>query len=327
MKKLMRIGLLLLTATFALPFHYAAAQQNESQMAIGTGGTGGVWYPLGGAIANILTKTLPNLTVTAEVTGGSVDNIKLISTGQSKLGFSMTDAAWDARQGQGKFKEKVNLRTLAVFYPQKNHVVTLEGSGIEKMSDLRGKRVSVGSPGSGSEIIALRVLEAYGINPDKDIIKQRLGVAEAVNAIKDRKIDAFIHNAATPIPAVVDLGATPNIKMKLIDHADAVTAMNKKYGPLYSKGVIAQKTYPGQTRDSATVDVWAVLVTDDKMSDQSAYNIVKTLFDKKPELMMAARDTEYMTYENQFGGASPIPFHPGALKYFAEKGFKPKSKP
>jgi TRAP transporter TAXI family solute receptor len=318
----MGTGLLLFVVAFT--FNHVAAQQNETRLSIGTGGTGGVWYPLGGAMANILTKTLPNLAVTAEVTGGSVDNIKLISTGQSKLGFSMTDAAWDAHQGQGKFKEKVTLRTLAVFYPQKNHVVTLEGSGIEKMSDLKGKRVSVGSPGSGSEIIALRVLEAYGINPDKDIIKERLGVAEAVNAIKDRKIDAFIHNAAIPIPAIVDLGASPGIRIRLIDHADAVAAMNKKYGPLYSKGTLAQKTYPGQTRDSATVDVWAVLLTDDKMSEQSAYNIVKTLFDKKPDLLLVARDTAYMTYENQFGGASPIPFHPGALKYFAEKGFKPR---
>jgi uncharacterized protein len=236
----------------------------------------------------------------------------------------MTDAAWDAHQGQGKFKDKVTLRTLAVFYPQKNHVVTLEGNGIDRMSDLKGKRVSVGSPGSGSEIIALRVLEAYGINPDKDIIKQRLGVAEAVNALKDRKIDAFIHNAAIPIPAVTDLGASPGIKMKLIDHGDAVAAMNKKYGPLYSKGTLPQKTYPGQNRDAATVDVWAVLLTDDKLSEQGAYNIVKTLFEKKSDLMLVAKDTAHMTYENQFEGASPIPFHPGALKYFAEKGFKPR---
>ena len=320
MNKFMRAGLL----SFALACGPALAQQGEMRLSIGTGGTGGVWYPLGGAMANILTKTVPNLNVTAEVTGGSVDNIKLISTGQSKLGFSMSDAAWDAHRGQGKFKEKITLRTLAVFYPQKNHVVTLEGSGIEKMADLRGKRVSVGSPGSGSEIIALRVLDAYGINPDKDIVKQRLGVSEAVNALKDRKIDAFIHNAAIPIPAVVDLGATPNIRIKLIDHSDAVTAMNKKYGPLYSKGSLPLKTYPGQARDASTVDVWAVLLTDDKLSDQSAYTIVKTLFDKKSDLMMVAKDTSHMTFENQFGGASPIPFHPGALKFFAEKGFKPQ---
>jgi TRAP transporter TAXI family solute receptor len=160
-----------------------AYAQTAVRMSIGTGGTGGVWYPLGGAMANVLTKSVPGFQVTAEVTGGSVDNITLIRTGESALGFSMVDAAWDAYRGQGKFKQKVELRTLAVFYPQKNHVVTLEGNGIEKMADLRGKRVSVGSPGSGSEIIALRLLEAYGINPDKDIIKQRLGVAEAVNAL------------------------------------------------------------------------------------------------------------------------------------------------
>jgi len=302
-----------------------AHAQTPIRMSIGTGGTGGVWYPLGGAMANVLTKSVPGFQVTAEVTGGSVDNITLIRTGESALGFSMVDAAWDAYRGQGKFKQKVELRTLAVFYPQKNHVVTLEGNGIEKMADLKGKRVSVGSPGSGSEIIALRLLEAYGINPDKDIIKQRLGVAEAVNALKDRKIDAFIHNAAVPIPAVTDLAATPGIRMKLIDHADAADAMNKKYGPLYSKGTLAAKTYPNQTQNNATVDVWAVLLADTKMSDKVAYDTVKTLFEKKPELVMVARDAEQMTLENQFIGATPIPFHPGALKYFAEKGYKPKS--
>jgi TRAP transporter TAXI family solute receptor len=275
-------------------------------------------------MANILTKTVPGMQVTAEVTGGSVDNITLIRTGKAELGFSMVDAAWDAYRGQGKFKEKVELRTLAVFYPQKNHVVTLEGNGIEKMADLRGKRVSVGSPGSGSEIIALRVLEAYGINADKDILKQRLGVSEAVNALKDRKIDAFIHNAAIPIPAVTDLGATPNVRIKLIDHADVVAALNKKYGPLYSAGTLPAKTYPGQARDATTVDVWAVLLTGDKTSDKVAYDTVKTLFDKKPDLLLVARDAEYMTFENQFSGNTPIPFHPGALKFFAEKGWKPR---
>jgi uncharacterized protein len=302
----------------------AAGAAHAQNLSIGTGGTGGVWYPLGGAMANILTKTVPGMQVTAEVTGGSVDNISLIRTGQSALGFSMVDAAWDAYRGQGKFKEKVELRTLAVFYPQKNHVVTLEGNGIEKMADLRGKRVSIGSPGSGSEIIARRVLEAYGIDPDKGIVRQRLGVAEAVNALKDRKIDAFIHNAAIPIPAVIDLAVSPGMKIKLIDHADAVAAMNKKFGPLYSAGTLPANTYPGQRGDAKTVDVWAVLVTHSKTSDKVAYDTVKTLFEKKADLVIVARDAEHMTLENQFGGNTPIPFHPGALKFFAEKGFKPK---
>ena len=168
---------------------------------------------------------------------------------------------------------------------------------------------------------------SHGINPDKDIIKERLSVAEAVNALKDRKIDAFIHNAAVPIPAVVDLGATPGIKIKLIDHADAVAVMNKKYGPLYSKGTLSTRTYPGQDKDATTVDVWAMLLTNDKMSDQMAYDLVKTLFEKKPDLMLVAKDTSYMTFENQFAGASPISFHPGALKFFAEKGFNLSNAP
>jgi TRAP transporter TAXI family solute receptor len=319
MKRLLAWALLAAAAAFGL-----AHGQQSAILSIGTGGTGGVWYPLGGAMANVLTKTVPGMQVTAEVTGGSVDNINLINSGKSELGFSMVDAAWDAYRGQGKFPQKIELRTLAVFYPQKNHVVTLEGNGIEKMADLKGKRVSIGSPGSGSEIIARRLLEAYGIDPDKDIVKQRLGVAEAVNALKDRKIDAFIHNAAIPIPAVTDLGATPNVRIKMIDHADAVAAMNKKYGPLYSAGTLPAKTYPGQAKDATTVDVWAVLLTNDRMSDKIAYDTVKTLFEKKPDLLLVARDAEYMTFENQFTGNTPIPFHPGALKFYAEKGWKPK---
>ena len=319
MKSLARI--FLLAAALALAPAHA---QQSTIISIGTGGTGGVWYPLGGAMANVLTNTVPGMQVTAEVTGGSVDNISLIRSGQSALGFSMVDAAWDAYRGQGKFKEKVELRTLAVFYPQRNHVITLEGSGIQKMGDLRGKRVSIGSPGSGSEIIARRVLEAYGIDPDKDIVRQRLGVAEAVNALKDRKIDAFIHNAAIPIPAVVDLGATPGIRIRMIDHGDAVKAMNQKYGPLYSAGKLPVKTYPGQVNEGTTVDVWAVLVTNDRLSERTAYDTVKTLFEKKPDLELVAKDAAYMTFENQFSGNTPIPFHPGALKYFAEKGWKPR---
>lgn len=308
----------------ALAAMHASAQYRDVRVSIGTGGTGGIWYPLGGAIAEQLTKNLPGVVATAEVTGASVDNIRLLSSGKSEMGFSMADAAWDAYQGQGKFKGKVALRTLAVFYPQKNHVVTLEGKGIERMSDLKGRRVSIGSPGSGSEIVARRVLEAYGIDPDRDIVKERLGVADAVNALRDGKIDAFIHNAGIPIPVVVDLAATPRVKIRLIDHAEAVEAMNRKYGPLYIRGTLPAHTYPGQTRDAATVDVWALFVTSDRMSDQLAYDTVRTLFERKAQLLLVAKDVAYLSYENQFTGASPIPFHPGALRYFADKGVRPR---
>ena len=310
------------TAAFALALPALAQQQNR--ISITTGGTGGVYYPMGGGMANILSKYVPGMSATAEVTGGSVDNLKLISAGKSEVGFSMADAGWEAYQGIDKFKDaKVNARTLMVLYPNKMHVVTIDGTGISKLSDLKGKRVSTGSAGSGTEIMAFRVLEAVGIDGKKDIKQERLGAAESVNAIKDRKIDAFFWVGGLPTAAVTDLGATPGIKLKLIDHDEAVDAMNKKYGPLYVKSVIPAGTYPGQDKANAEVDVWNILVASDKMSDQMAYNIVKTLFEKKPELVAVHKEAQNIEFKSQPLG-SPIPFHPGARKYLEEQGINVK---
>jgi len=141
------------------------AQQRA--ISIATGGTGGVYYPLGGGLANVLSKMLPGIQATAEVTGGSVDNLKLINSGNSELAFSMVDAALDAYKGQDKFKgTEVPVRTLMVLYPNQMHVVTIEGMGIEKMADLKGKRVSTGSGGSATEVMAFRVIEAAGLDKD-----------------------------------------------------------------------------------------------------------------------------------------------------------------
>ena len=298
-----------------------AAAQQPTRISITTGGTGGVYYPLGGGMANVLSKYLPGLTATAEVTGGSVDNLKLINAGKSEVAFSMADATWEAYQGVDKFKDgKVNARTLMVLYPNKTHIVTTEGSGINKLSDLKGKRVSTGSPGSGTEILALRILEAAGIDR-KELKQERLGAAESVNAIKDRKIDAFFWSGGVPTAAVTDLAATPGLKIKLIDHDELVEPMNKRYGPLYVKSVIPAGSYPGQDKPNAELDVWNILITSDKMSDQMAYNIVKTLFEKKPELVAVHGEAKNIDLKNQATG-SPIPFHPGAKKYLAEQGIK-----
>jgi TRAP transporter TAXI family solute receptor len=298
-----------------------AAQQKT--YSIGTGGTGGVYYPLGGAIANVLSKNLPGVQATAEVTGGSVDNLKLIGSKQSEIGFSMADAALDAFKGEGKFKgSKVPLQTLLVLYPNRMHVATVEGTGIEKMADLKGKRVSTGSPGSATEVMAFRVIEAAGLDRDKDMRRERLGVAESVNALKDRKIDAFFWVGGIPTAAVTDLGATPGVKIKLIDHGDLVEKMNAKYGKLYSAGTIPKGAYPGQDKDNAIVDVWNILVTGDRMSEDDAYKIVKTLVEKKADLVAVHKEAEAFSLENQVQERSPIPFHPGALRYFKEMGVK-----
>ena len=312
------------TAIAALAFATGANAQ-QMRLSISTGGTGGVWYPMGGAMANVLSKHMPNTAATAEVTGASVDNLKLIDARKTDLGFSMVDAAWDAYNGIGKFKNnKVAMRTLAVVHPLVMHVVAAEGRGIEKIADFKGKRISTGSPGSGTEVMALRILEAYGINPDKDITRERLSVTEAANALKDRKIDAFMHAAGVPLPAVTDVAATPGIKMKLIDHAGALAAMTKKYGPIYAAGKISAGAYPGQAKENQTINVWGVLFVHESMSEKLAYDVVKTLFEHKKDLVIAHREAANMTLENQTIGATAVPWHPGAVKYFAERGIKVK---
>jgi len=300
-----------------------APAQEKFSLSIGTGGTGGVYYPLGGGLANVLSKSVPGLQATAEVTGGSVDNLKLIAGSQRYIGFSMADAALDAYKGEDKFKgTKVPLRTLMVLYPNRMHVVTVEGTGIGKMADLKGKRVSTGSAGSATEVMAFRVIEAAGLDKDRDMKRERLGVAESVNAIKDRKIDAFFWVGGLPTAAVTDLANTPGMKIKMIDHAAGVAAMNKKFGPLYVEDVIPKATYRGMEADNQNATVWNILVTSDKLSDQVAYNIVKTMIEKRDDLIAVHKEAANFKLENQKAAATPVPFHPGAVKYFAEKGVK-----
>ncbi len=165
--------------------------QTKKRISIATGGMGGVYFVIGGGIASILTK-YAGVEAAAEVTSASVDNCKLIGAKKSDVGLIMADTGYDAYKGLGSFKDKpVPIRTLSVLYPNLMHVVTVEGKGIKKVSDLKGKRVSTGAPGSGTEVKALRVLEAGGIDHNKDIKKDRLGAGESAGAMKDGKIDAY----------------------------------------------------------------------------------------------------------------------------------------
>jgi TRAP transporter TAXI family solute receptor len=301
----------------------AAIAQQPMNIAIATGGTGGVYYPMGGGMANILSKTLPGVQATARVTGGSVDNLKLIGSQQSEVALVMVDAALNALKGEDKFKgNPVEVRTLMVLYPNRMHVVTVDGKGIEKMSDLKGNRVSTGSPGSATEVMAFRVIEAAGLDKDKDMTRERLGVAESTNALKDGKIDAYFWVGGLPTAAVTDLGATPGVKIKLVDTADLTEKMNAKYGNLYSKGVIPAKTYPGQDADNKIAVVQNILVSNAAMTDKVAYDIVKTLYEKRDDLALVHREAKAITLDTQNKQNTTIPWHPGAAKYFAEKGAK-----
>jgi len=309
----------------ALALFAFAVLAHAQNISIATGGTGGVYYPLGGGMAAVLSKYVPGIQATAEVTGGSVANLQLINTGKPYLGMTMADATLDAYKGEDKFKgHAVPVRTLLIMYPNRMHVVTIEGSGINTMKDLKGKRVSTGSGGSATEVMAFRVIEAAGLDKDRDMKRERLGVAESVNAIKDRKIDAFFWVGGLPTAAVTDLANTPGVKLKLVDHADLVPAMNKKHGNLYVAEVIPKDTYRGMDKDNRIATVNNLLVAHENMDDKTAYAIVKAVFDHKDELVRTHKEAENIKLENQKAGASPVPWHPGALKYFAEKGIKIK---
>ena len=293
----------------------------QGGISIGTGGTGGVYYPIGGGMASIISKKIPGVQASAEVTGGSIDNMKLMHTGKAEMGIVQSDAAYDATLGQDKFKDmKIPVRALMVLYPSRMHVVTTEASGIRRIADLKGKRVSTGSAGSGTEVMAFRIIEAAGLDRERDLKRERLGVAESVNALKDGKIDAFFFGGGIPTAAITDLAATPGMKMRLVDHAELAPVMAKKYGPLYTADVIPAKSYAGQEVDNKMTSSWNLLVAHQRMSDQMAYNIVKTLWESKPELVTVHKEAANIEWANQSNNVSPIPFHPGAARFYKEKG-------
>lgn len=317
-RRLLLIGLAVTPAI--RPITVFAQGQN---IAIATGGTGGVYYPMGGAMANVLSKHLPGFQATARVTGGSVDNLKLIGSEQSEVAFTMVDAALNAVNGEDKFQSgKLDVKTLMVLYPNRMHVVTVESRGINKMSDLKGKRVSTGSPGGATEVMAFRLIEAAGLDRDKDMRRERLGAAESANALKDGKIDAFFWVGGLPTAAVTDVAASPGVKIKMIDHDEFVAKMNAKYGAIYSSDIIPAKTYPGQDTDNKIAVVQNILVANGKMPEKTAYDIVKTLFEHRDELALVHAEARAITLDKQNNKNTTIPWHPGAERYFKEKGAK-----
>jgi hypothetical protein len=303
----------------------AGAQAKSTRISIATGGTGGVYYPLGGGMANVISKHVPNTEATAEVTSASVDNCKLIQARKVDLALIMADVGYDALKGTGRFKASgaIPVRTVVVPYPNLMHFVSTEGTGIKSMKDLKGKRVSTGSPGSGTEVKAVRVLESYGIDAEKDIKRERLGVAESAGALKDRKIDAFAWDGGLPTAAVLDLAATPGVKIKVLSNAENLDFLTKKYGPVYFKTLIPKAIYPGMEADVDVVGVANLLISHEKMDTALGYNITKVLLERQPELVAVHKEAKNLILATAAVGSS-LPFHSGAIKYFWEKGIQVK---
>ncbi len=284
-----------------------------------TGPTGGVYILYGAGIANILTTKL-KVSGTAQTTTASVDNMKLIRDKKADLALTLPDVAYDAVKGQGRFappETPAKAKTLAVMYTNFFHLVTKDGIGINTPADLKGRRVSVGAAGSGTEVKGLRVIEAYGLQKS-DLQAQSLGPADSATALKDGKIEAFFWDGGLPTAAITDLVNTASFTVKFLSHTDAVAKMSSKYGPFYFVATIPKGTYKND-EDIKVAGVANLLVAHDDMEDDLAYQVLKTLFDNKTELETVHAEAKNLKLETAVEG-SPLDYHPGAIKFYKDKG-------
>jgi TRAP transporter TAXI family solute receptor len=296
-----------------------AGKPQSRFLSIATGGTGGVYYPYGGGLAKVLNENLPNVRATAEVTAASVDNLKLIRDGRADIAFVLADTLADAVAGRGAFEGRpVPAASLAVLYSNYTHVVTTAASGIASIADLRGKTVSTGAPGSGTELIAMRVLRAAHLDPDRDVTRQGLGASESAGALKDGKVAAFFFSAGVPTAAVQDLAHTQGITLRLIPTDAQLPAMQRDYGQLYFPLQIPAGSYKGVDQPVPVVGVANILVVNRSMADDLAYDITRVLFERKAELAAIHPEAAQLSLDRAAAG-SPAGYHPGALRFYGER--------
>ena len=314
----------MLTALFCAVGVPACSSGNRTAdsrfLSIATGGTGGVYYPYGGGIAKVLNDNLPGVRASAEVTAASVDNLKLIRDGRADVAFTLADTLADAVAGRGAFEGRpAAAASLAVLYSNYTHVVVLDSSGIRSIPDLRGRTISTGSPGSGTEVIAFRVLRAAGLDPDRDVRRQGLGVSESVEALKDGKIEGFFWSGGLPTAAVQDLSHTPNVRIRLIPTLALLAPLNEEHGDLYFPLEIPAGSYPAVDSPVPVVGVANVLVVNRSMPDDLAYDITRVIFEKQMELAAIHPEARKLSLEAATRGSS-AEFHPGAVRYYREQG-------
>lgn len=299
----------------------AIVRAQSTQLAIATGTTGGVYYPLGGGMANIFSRTIPGMSATVEVTGGSAANLQLLGADRVGMVLTQVDASVDAIEGRPPFRQKVPVRALMVLYTNRMQVVTVASTGIKSMADLKGKRLSTGAPGSATEIFAFRLIEAAGLDREKDFrARERLSPAESTNAIKDGKLDAYFFVSGVPTSAVTDLAASPGQQLVLVDHAQYVPKMVEKNGPVYFAEEIPAGTYPGQTAPNKQASVANIVGVRADMPDALATALVKGIWEHRQELGQIHAEGRNIRAELQNRAAAGVPFHPAAEAYWKAQG-------
>ena len=308
------IGIAVLAATLTASSPALA----QDQLSIATGGTGGIYYPLGGGLAEVINQHVEGYAATAEVTGGSVENMGLIATGDADLAIALGDTVHQARTGTGRFagQRLAMISGVASLYTNMVQIVTLADSGITSLSALRGKRVSVGAPGSGTEINAKAILTANGISYD-DIDEQRLNFNETADALANGDIDAGFWSVGAPTSAILNLATTQSIRM--IELSNEEIAATREADPIFAHTTLAGGTYAGVEEDVAVLGIPNVLVVSAEMPDDLTYALTRALFEHLGELSMIHPAANQTTVEFTLD-TMPIPLHPGAARYYEEIG-------
>jgi len=310
----------------ALPLASASGQgKDKLSFSIVTGRTGGVWYPLGGAIGGVIGQKVPNTEATAEVTTAAIDNLKLLCAGKAGMAFAYDYHAVWANEGKIEaLGKKQPVRVVLGFYEQPLHIVTKEGTGIQTVMDLKGKRVCTGAPNSGTEEQADYVLKALGIDWNKDFKREKLGAGESVSALKDGKLDAFFWSGAVPTSSIIDLSSSPGLKMVLLSLGGEIGEKIMKANPgVFHKTVFAKGSYSSVDKDVETLAITAVLNAMESFPADKVYLIIKAVFDSTQEIASVWKGATKLTPERSISQMTPDAIkylHPGAVKFFKEKG-------
>ena len=319
------VGTLVMVMLLGLAVPIAPALGQKLSFSIVTGGTGGVWYPLGGAIGSVIGKNVPNTDATAEVTTAAIDNLKLLTAGKAGMAFAYDYHTVWANEGKiSELSKKQPVRIVMGFYEQPLHVVTKEGSGIKSVMDFKGKRVSVGAPNSGTEEQADYLLKGLGYDWNKDFKREKLGATESVAALKDGKIDAFFWSGAIPTASIIDLASTPGLKMVLLPVAGEAAEKIMKANPgVFHKMIFPKGAYSGIDSDVPAIAITAVLNAMENFPEDRIYQIVSAVFANLEEISAVWKGALKLTPEQSVGQLTPdaVQFiHPGAAKFFKEKG-------
>ncbi|MFD7160426.1 TAXI family TRAP transporter solute-binding subunit [Kribbella sp. NPDC059898] len=290
----------------------AGSSDGGGRLTIATGNTTGVYYQLGGAFASVISQKMSGYRATASETGASVQNIQGLVSGNYDVAFSLGDSAADAVNGVNSFKSKQDVVALTRLYNNYTQVAVRTSAGINSIANLKGKRVSTGSPNSGTEVIARRLLQAAGMDPAKDVTAQRLGLPESVDAMKSGSIDALVWSGGLPTGGITDLVTSMGNGVKLLPITDLLPKMQEKYGEVYSAAPIPAATYK-QPADVATIVVPNVLLVRKDMKDDLAEQLTKTLYDNLDALVTVNAAAKGITLDNA-DKTDPVPLHPGAKK-------------